>query len=119
MSDDALFVGWGEVVRGRERKAVEVFNEAIEYYSKLQGEGKIESVEPWFLATHGGDLGGFMLLRGEREKLDEVVRSPEFERLQTRVAMIVDRSGVVQAATGESLARGMAQFQEATADLAE
>src|SRR4029078_8765118 len=57
MSDDALFVGWGEVVRGRERKAVEVFNEAIEYYSKLQQEGKIDSVEPWFLATHGGDLG--------------------------------------------------------------
>ncbi len=117
MSDDALFVGWGEVVRGRERKAVEVFNEAIEYYSKLQQEGKIDSVEPWFLATHGGDLGGFMLIRGEREKLDEVVRSPEFEVLQTRVAMIVDGSGVVQAVTGEALARGMGHFQEATADL--
>ena len=82
--------------RDRERKAVEVFNEAIEYYSKLQQEGRIESVEPWFLATHGGDLGGFMLLRGEREKLDEIVRSPELEKLQTRVVMIVEKSGVIK-----------------------
>ena len=29
MSDDALFLGWGEVVRGREGKADEVFNESI------------------------------------------------------------------------------------------
>jgi hypothetical protein len=117
MSDDALFVGWGEVVRGREGKAVEVFNEAIEYYSKLQGDGMIESVEPWFLAPHGGELAGFMLLRGEREKLDEVVRSPEFERLQTRVTMIVDGSGVVPAVTGEALARQMTLFRDATGEL--
>jgi hypothetical protein len=117
MADDGLFIGWGEVVRGREAKAVEVFNESIEYYGKLQQDGKIESYEPWILATHGGDLGGFIIVRGEREKLDEVVRSEEFERLQIRVAMIVDGSGVVQAVTGESLARGMGHFQEATTDL--
>lgn len=118
MSDDGLFMGWGEVVRGRETKATEVFNEAIEYYGKLQQEGKIESFEPWFLATHGGGLGGFIMLRGERERLDEVVRSPEFERLQARVSTIVDDAGAIQAVTGESLARGMTQFQEASADLA-
>ena len=118
MSDDALFLGWGEVVRGREGKAVEVFNESIEYYAKLQEEGKLESFEPWFLAPHGGDLNGFILLRGERAQLDAILNSPEFETLQARVGLIVDRLGVVPAATGESLARGMGQFQEAAADLA-
>jgi hypothetical protein len=117
MADDGLFIGWGEVVRGREAKAVEVFNESVAYYMKLQEDGKIESFEPWFVAPHGGDLGGFILVRGEREKLDEVVRSEEFERLQTRVAMIVDGSGAVPAVTGDALARGMGQFQEAIGDL--
>lgn len=117
MSDDAVFLGWGEVVRGRESKAVDVFNESIEYYTGLQREGKLESFEPWFLAPHGGDLGGFILLRGDRAQLDEILRSPEFESLQARVGMIVDRLGVVPAATGESLARLMGQFQEATGDL--
>ncbi len=118
MSDDALFLGWGEVVRGREKKAVEVFNESIEYYAKLQQEGKLESFEPWFLGPHGGDLAGFIMLRGERAQLDEILSSPEFETLQARVGLIVDRLGVVPAATGESLARQMGQFQEAAGDIA-
>ena len=117
MADEALFIGWGEVVRGRERKAVEVFNESIQYYAQLQQDGKIESVEPWFLAPHGGDLAGFILLRGEREQLDEIERSPEFERLQTRAGMIVDRTGTINAYTGEALGRQMGQFEDATADL--
>jgi len=117
MADEALFIGWGEVVRGRERKAVEVFNESLQYYGQLQQDGKVESVEPWFLAPHGGDLAGFVLLRGQREQLDEIERSPEFERLQTRASLIVDRTGVINAYTGESLGRLLGQFQEASGDL--
>lgn len=117
MADDALFIGWGEVVRGRERKAIEVFNESLQYYGQLQQDGKVEIVEPWFLAPHGGDLAGFILLRGQREQLDEIERSPEFERLQTRASLIVDRTGVINAYTGEALGRLLGQFQEASGDL--
>jgi hypothetical protein len=117
MADDALFIGWGEVVRGRERKAIEVFNESLQYYGQLQQDGKVESVEPWFLAPHGGDLAGFILLRGQREQLDEIERSPEFERLQTRASLIVDRTGVINAYTGEALGRLLGQFEEASGDL--
>jgi hypothetical protein len=117
MVDEALFIGWGEVVRGRERKAVDVFNESIQYYGQLQQDGKIESFDAWFLAPHGGDLAGFILLRAEREQLDEIQRSPDFERIQTRAGLIVDRVGVVNAYTGEALGRLMGQFQQATADL--
>jgi hypothetical protein len=118
MADEALFIGWGEVVRGREAKAVEVFNESIQYYAQLQQDGKIESFEPWFLAPHGGDLDGFILLRGDREQLDEIRRSAEFERLQTRAGLIVDRTGAINAYTGDALGRLMGQFQEASADIA-
>jgi hypothetical protein len=117
MADQALFLGWGEIVRGREGKAVEVFNESVEYYGKLQQDGALESFEAWFLAPHGGDLEGFFLLHGEREQLDEVQRSPEFERLQTRAGMIAARTGTIHAYTGNELARLMGQFQEATGDL--
>ena len=117
MADEALFFGFGDVVTGRERKAVEVFNESMEYYGRLQQDGKLEGVEAWFLAPHGGDLGGFILLRGEREQLDEIERSPEFERVQARAGMIVQRIGVVHAYTGDAIARLMGQFEEATGDL--
>jgi len=117
MADEALFIGWGQVVRGRETRALEVFNESLQYYGRLQQEGAVESVDAWFLAPHGGDLAGFILLRGERERLDEVQRSADFELLTTRAGMIVDRVGVVNAFTGEALGRQVGQFQQATAEL--
>jgi hypothetical protein len=117
MAAEALFIGWGEVVRGRESKALDVFNESLQYYARLQQDGTVESFDAWFLAPHGGDLAGFILLRGERERLDEVQRSPEFELLMARAGMIVDRVGVVNAYTGEALGRLVGQFQEATAEL--
>ena len=77
MADEALFFGWGDIVPGREGKAVEVFDEAVQYYGQLQQDGRIESFEAWFLSPHGGDLAGFFLLRAEREQLDEIERSPD------------------------------------------
>jgi hypothetical protein len=40
-----------------------------------------------------------LLLRGERERLDEVQRSADFELLTSRAGMVVDRIGVVHAYT--------------------
>jgi hypothetical protein len=56
MAASALFVGFGDPVRGRERQAIKVFNEAVGYYSGLQQNGEIEAFEPVFLEAHGGDL---------------------------------------------------------------
>ena len=117
MADEALFIGWGEVVRGREAKATGVFDETVRYYGSLQQEGKIESFDAWFLDPHGGDLAGFFLIRGERARLDEIRRTPEFENVLARAGMVVDRLGVVSAYTGDALGRLMGQFQEASADL--
>jgi hypothetical protein len=118
MAGEALFLGWGPVVRGREQKALQVFQETIEYYGRLQQEGRIDSFEPVLIAPHGGDLGGFVLLRGERGKLDEIRSSGEFERLLARAASVVDDVGVINAYTGESLGEEMGRFQAASEELA-
>jgi hypothetical protein len=97
MADGGLFIGFGDPVRGREAQAVELFNEAIAYYTRLQEEGEIESFEPVFLEPHGGDLGGFILLRGEPEKLSALRVSDEFIRLSIRTSLIVDSFGIVGA----------------------
>jgi hypothetical protein len=118
MAGEALFLGWGPVVRGREQKALQVFQETIEYYGRLQQEGRIDSFEPVLIAPHGGDLAGFVLLRGDRAKLDEVRSSEEFERAVTRAATIVDNVGVINAFTGEALGQAMGRFQVVSEELA-
>lgn len=117
MAGDALFVGWGPVVRGREMKALTVFQETIAYYGRLQQEGKIESFEPMLLAPHGGDLAGFIVLRGDRGSLDAISASEEFRRLIIRAGAVVDDVGVIDCYAGEALAQQMATFQAVSEDL--
>lgn len=117
MPGDALFLGWGPVVRGRELKALEVFQETLTYYGTLQQDGKIDSFEPVLLAPHGGGLAGFILLRGARASLDEIRSSEEFQRLVTRAASIVDEVGVIDAYTGEALGQQMGRFRAVSDEL--
>jgi hypothetical protein len=117
MADAGLFVGWGEPVRGREGPGLQVFTEALEYDARLQQEGRIESFEVFLLEPHGGDLSGFVVLRGTPEQIDAVQRDPDFERQIARAGMIVQSLGVVRAYLGDSLGRQIALYEEAVGEL--
>ncbi|HSR30912.1 MAG TPA: hypothetical protein VLY63_10130, partial [Anaerolineae bacterium] len=70
MSYNVVFVGWDRAVPGRETASLELFQEFHVYLGGLQGQGTIDSFETVLLAAHGGDLNGFVLIRGEQGKLD-------------------------------------------------
>jgi hypothetical protein len=111
MADAALFIGWGQVVRGREKRAVQVFNESVAYWQGLKDDGKIEDFEVVLLTPHGGDLQGFALLRASEGELASLRANQEFQRRVARADLIVDSQGVVDAVIGEGIGRGMAQYQ--------
>ena len=112
MADAGLFVGFGNPVRGREGQALELFNETLGWYQRLQEEGQIESFEPVFLEPHGGDLGGFFLIRGDAEKLSKLRVSDEFNEFTIKAGLCVESIGVVGADMGERLQRQMAFYTE-------
>ena len=118
MADHALFIGWGEIIPGREQQATRVFGETMAYFGGLQQQGEIASVEPFFLEPHGGDLNGFFLLRGELDVLSRVRNSEEFGRVILRATMVVQRMGVVAGTTGQELERQLGDFQTLAAELA-
>jgi hypothetical protein len=118
MADAALFIGWGIPVRGREAKALEVFGESVAYWSRLQEDGSVESVQTYLLEPHGGDLGGFALLNGEPEKLSEIRQSEEFQRLIVKAGLIIEHLGVVSATTGDALTAQMGVLGEEAAGVA-
>jgi hypothetical protein len=117
MADAGLFIGWGTPVRGREAKALEVFNEALAYYGGLQQNGSIESFDTVILEPHGGDLAGFFILRGSEEGLAQLRVDDEFVRVSTRAGLVVERLGVVGAALGDGLQDSIAVYQQAVSDL--
>ncbi|HKO24806.1 MAG TPA: hypothetical protein VJY65_08715 [Chloroflexota bacterium] len=79
---------------------------------------EVESFEPDALEPHGGDLNGFLLVRGDREKLNRVRSSDEFIRLNNRAQLVVTNFGAVGAFVGEELNRLFSDFQAQASDLA-
>jgi hypothetical protein len=112
MADAGLFVGWGTVVRGRESQSLELFNELLGYCGGLLENGEIESFEPVFLEPHGGDLAGFVLIRGDADRLASIRMSDEWIKHSTRGGLMTENFGVVSASMGERLERDMAVYVE-------
>lgn len=117
MANSALFVGWGPAVHGRERKTLQVFGEVMQYYARLQQEGEIESFEPVLLEPHGGDLRGFLLIKGDREKLSHLRAGDEFVHNLNRALMVVENVGVVGAYIGEELDHILSDFGQQVQEL--
>jgi hypothetical protein len=115
MPDRAVFIGFGQPVRGREERAVEVFNEFVGMCGRMQGDGRIEDMDVTLLDPHGGDLGGFFMLHGSAEQCSALQMDEEFRRACIDANLIVENFGVVPAATGAAVAGEMAMYSEALA----
>ena len=117
MANFGLFFGFGAPARGREVQASKVFGEGIAYWNQRKAAGEIESVEVAILEPHGGDLGGFVLIRGEPEKLAQLRGTEEFGRLNLRAGFAVEGFGVVSALLDDEAAKFVTTANDLTADL--
>ena len=113
MADRALFIGFGQPVRGREERAVEVFNEFVGMCGRMQSDGRIEGMDVSLLDPHGGDLGGFFMLHGSEAQCAALPTDEEFRRAIIDASLIVENIGVVPAFTGEAVGHEMALYTEA------
>ena len=113
MAEAGLFIGWGAPIHGREAKGLEIFNQSIEFWGRLEQDGRVESFEIVLLFPHGGDLTGFALLRGSHDQLNEVAGDEEFLRLTATAGLVVERVGVVRAALGDGLQQQIEIYQQA------
>jgi hypothetical protein len=117
MAEAGLFIGWGAPITGREAKGLEVLDESLQYWGRLQQEGRIESFEVVLLTPHGGDLEGFALLRGTSEQTSSLIVDDEFERFTTRATLIVQRVGVVPAVLGDGLEQTIGMYRQQVGEL--
>jgi hypothetical protein len=115
MADRVLFIGWGHNVTGREERGLEVFNEAMGLYGRMQQDGRIERFDVVLLMPHSGDLDGYIELHGSAEQLAAVREDADFQRNLVDAGLIVRDIRVVEGWTNEGIAQQMALFQEALA----
>ncbi len=114
MADRMLFIGWGTPVRGREERGLEVFNEAIGLYGRMQQEGRIERFDVVLLGANAG-LNGYIELHGSAEQLVAVRESEEYRRTLIDASLVVDDLRQIEGFANEAVAREMALYQESIA----
>jgi hypothetical protein len=111
MADRVLLISWGSPVPGREERGVEVFNEALGMYGRMQQEGRIEKFDVVLLQPNG-DMDGFIEIHGSAEQIAAVREDEEFQRNTIDANLIVDKLRHVEGVTNEEIARQMSMYQE-------
>lgn len=113
MATACLFIGFNRPFQGREAEAWKTLDTSLATIEGLKKEGWFESYEVIGLTPHFGSTNNFLLLKGERAKLDELRRTDAFERFSMTLARLLDGYGVVPGVTLE----GLRKVQERTSDL--
>lgn len=116
MANGTLFIGFGLAYPGYQQKSLKLFAASVDRYRELQKQGVIDSFEAVLLDYHGGDLAGFILLRGDREKLNKLRMSPDFESAMQRAGVLLSHVGCVEAFTGEEAQRRLTDYGKQLAE---
>jgi hypothetical protein len=114
MSDRVLVISWGETVRGREERALEVFNESVGLMGRMQQDGRIEGMDIVLLDPNG-ELGGYFEVHGSAEQLAALQEDEEFQRNSADASLIVAHLRHTRGYTNEAVAKQMGMYQEAIA----
>ena len=117
MAKGALFVGWGALIPGREAAAQKVLAEAMELLVGLKQAGTIDDFEVVALEPHGGDLAGFVLVKGDKETIAQLRVSDDFLRMGARVQLVHRHVGIVGAFTGAEMGALFAMWDQQIEEL--
>lgn len=113
MASACLFIGWDRPRAGRDREAVGQLPEVLAQLEKYREAGWFERCDVIGLTPHCGGLNSFILLQGERAKLDELRRTDGFERFSMQLGQWFEGYGVIPGVTTEGLQKAL----QRTADL--
>jgi hypothetical protein len=107
-------ISWGEPVRGREERAIEVFNESVGLAGRMQQDGRIESFDI-VLFNPNASSAGHLLLKGSAAQIAALDQDEEFTRNTIDASLIVEDLVHCVGYTNEGVAEQMALYQEAVA----
>lgn|SRR5690349_12553000 len=111
MATAVLFIGWDRPLPGVDPKKAygEIMTEVVPHLKSLEGKA-YERMEAVGLTPHGGDINGFVLLLGERAKLDELRRTDQFEAVAFRLGELFSGLAIVPGVNWEGMQAVMKRY---------
>src|SRR5262245_57085688 len=107
MATACLFLGFSSPRPGREGDSNNLLRDTVGQIEAFGKEGWFESYEVIGLTPHCGAINGFLLLKGERAKLDELRRTDAFERVSMLMNRTFEGYGVVPGVTLDGIKKVM------------
>jgi hypothetical protein len=112
MADRVLLIGWGNPVRGREERGLEVFTEALGILGRRQQEGQIEKFDVLLLKPNTL-LNGCISIEGTQEQIDALQEDEEFRRNTVEANLIVDGLFHLEGFANDGISDAMEMYREA------
>ncbi len=119
MATSTLVILHGRAVPGREWAALQLFKQLSDSFAEWKKKGLVESMEAVQFEPRGDSLDGFVLLRGDREKLNSVRYSEEFLHSSNQARLVITDYSVVAGFIGEELQDYYADYGKKAAVLAD
>ncbi|MBX7160716.1 MAG: hypothetical protein K1X95_10535 [Acidimicrobiia bacterium] len=117
MGDNGAIISWSGVRTGRERKAMQVWGDALAFYEKSATDGRIESTETiGFTGGFRDMIGGFMI-RGDQTQIETFLESDDFLAQYMRAALVADDLTVTRCTFGAQMARTVGTYFAQVEDL--
>jgi hypothetical protein len=118
MADRLLVISWTEVVRGREERALEIFNETVGIYGRKVEDGEIERFDVRLLGP-SSPIDGYFEIEGTSEQLAALKDDPWFQRNMIEAQLLVDGVRIAEGYCNAGVADQMALYAEAVAKVAQ
>lgn len=103
MSDAGFWIAWGLPTQGREPQALDALKKSRAFLAELAETGRIERYDVAILRPQTSELGGFVLVQGSTQQIDQLRRDADFERWVNQVQVVADRVGIVDAWVNDGL----------------
>jgi hypothetical protein len=117
MAESVLFISWGAPIPGREERGLDVFNDALGYYGRLQQEARIERFDVALIDANPR-ISGYMVLHGSHAQLDAVRQDGEFRDILAAAALVVRDIDASEGVTDAGIAPEMERYQQQIARVA-
>lgn len=110
MNSNVIFVGWNRPSPGRERQSLEQFQDFTNWLQKQQSQGTISGFHQVLLASHGGDLNGFVLITGESQNLEKLTHEETWKDHAARSSVNMSGFGIIPGFTGSEMQKWMQRY---------
>lgn len=116
--DIGLWIRFGKLVPGRERQAIELFEEGMRYFRDLYAKKVLTYFEPYFLMTsdHESETG-FFVLKGPAPEIFKLMEEEPYLHLVQKAFVLVEHFQVDLLTVGEGIPAQLERAGKVRAEL--